>query len=548
MKKLCKTMVLGLLLSCFFSAGARAIDNDMLKVGLKYGSDAMFSANLQNYDGAGLGYEFGWFDGGRSFMPLGAATDENRISVTADDNVYISAGTYNRTAASYSEYIGAYHLQLTEQYTAYGEAAEAAARYAGGFVAYLGDRFTVRVGQYRTREGVERALSEWTGEDAAEIVSPSGTGVMVTVTGTDRILFYFDCGGQRNLAVSPRPVSGEKPVTWFRGFRYYGAFEYKRALDGNLTVINVVNIEDYLRGVIGWEIGTDKPLEAIKAQAVAARTYAATRTRHRMQGFDVCATDDCQVYQGLAASSALTDRAVDETAGVYVYYNGSLAETYFYSSNGGAGEDAKNVWGNEVAYLKGKADPYEALVAARVDKYDWSTTYTKSELAARLAAYGYNIGTVNNVYVSEYTPNGNVYALTFVGSSGTRTVYRETCRTILNLRSLRFHIGDADANAYYVNGGSSALSGFRGVYTISGGGTVSQYGGSASDAYVVTSSGVAKLQRETTAAANQDTFTISGSGWGHSVGMSQWGAVAMAEQGMGYRDILQFYYTGVEVR
>ena len=547
MRKLSRIVILCLLLCCFYCAGAQAMENDMLKVGVKYGSDAMFSANLQNYDGAGRGYAFGYFDAGRSFVPLGASTGENKISVTVDDNVFISGGVYYQDMpANYAEYIGAYHLQLTQRYGSYDEAAAAAANYTGGFVAYLTDHYAVRVGQYRTSEGVERALGEWTGEDEAEVVSPSRTGVMVTATGTDRILFYFDCEGLRSLGVQPQSISGEKPVTWFRGFRYYGGFEYQRVTGGNLSVINVVNIEDYVKGCVGWEIGNDKPLEAIKAQAVCARTYAAMQTRHRTQGFDVCTTDDCQVYQGLAAANAVTDRAVDETAGVYMYYNGKYAEAYYYSSNGGASEDAKNVWGNEVGYLKGKADPYEAYVASRISQYNWTITFTKSELAAKLSAKGINIGTVKNVYVSEYTASGNVYALTFVGSSGTRTVTREACRTTLGLRSMRFTVGAADNNAYYVNGGSQSVTGISGVYTISGSGTVSQYNAGASDTYVITSGGTSKLEKDTT--TSTDTFTFTGSGWGHNVGMSQWGATAMAEQGYDYRDILQFYYTGVTVQ
>lgn len=535
-----------------FCVNARAMENDMLKVGIKYGNDAMFSANLQNYDGAGGGYAMGYYDGGRVFVPLGVTTAESKISVVIDDNVFISGGAYYQAMpANFEEYIGAYHLQLTQRFATCDEALAAAARYDGGFVAWLGDSYAVRVNQYRTAEGVERGYASWSGADAVEIVSPSRTGVMVTATGTDHILFYFDCGGLYSLAVAPQSIGGEKPVTWFRGYRYYGSFEYQRVTGGNLNVINVVNIEDYVKGSVPWEIGADKPLEAIKAQAVCARTYAAMQTRHRSQGFDVCATDDCQVYQGVSAGNEVSDRAVDETAGVYMYYEGRYAEAYYYSSNGGASEDAKNVWGNDVGYLKGKQDPYEAHIAPRVPKYNWSVTFTRDELTAKLRSKGVEIGRVENVYVSEFTPNGNVYALTFVGSSGTKTYYRESCRTVLGLRSMRFHIGDAVASgsaSYYVGGSTQPLSGLDGVYTISGNGTVSQFSG---DAYVITSSGVSALRQDTAPtppAAQGDTFTFSGSGWGHNVGMSQWGASAMAELGYGYREILEFYYTGIEIR
>jgi len=540
-----KTLLLSLLLCLWLSASAHAMEHDMLKVGIKYGSDAMFSANLQNFDGAGRGYDFGYFDARRQFVPLGAGTDENKISVTVDTHVYISGSVYYQSAVNYSEYIGAYHLQLAGSYDEYGDAAAVAAEYDGGFVAYCTDRYVVRVGQYRTSEGVARALEAWTGAEASA-VSPSRTGVMVTVTGTDRILFYFDCGGLRSLGISPRSVSGEKPATWFRGYRYYGGFEYQRVTGGNMSVVNVVSIEDYVKGSVGWEIGNDKPLEAIKAQAVCARTYAAMQTRHRSQGFDVCTTVDCQVYQGLASANELTDRAVDETAGVYMYYNGKYAEAYYYSSNGGATEDAKNVWNDEVGYLRGKSDPYEAHVASRIPGYHWSAVFTGGELAAKLRARGIDVGTVRNVYVSEFTPTGNVYSLTFVGTSGSKTVYRESCRTLLGLRSMRFTVG-TDAPSYSVNDGKTAVSGIRGAYLISGTGEVSAYDGGAEDVYVITSGGTAKPE-SAASGADAGRFTFTGSGWGHNVGMSQWGATAMAELGYGYRDILEFYFTGVTIQ
>ena len=541
MKQICKTLLLSLLLCVLCGVSAHAMENDMLKVGIKYGSEAMFSANLQNFDGAGRGYAFGYFDGKRSFVPLGAETDENKISVTIDTHVYISGSTYYQSTASYSQYIGAYHLQLAERYDDYDDAAEKAAEYDGGFVAYLTDHYAVRVGQWRTAEGVERGLGEWEGEDAVSVVSPSRTGVMVTVSGTDRILFYFDCGGLRSLGIAPKSIKGEKPATWFRGYRYYGGFEYQRVTGGDMSVVNVVNIEDYVKGSVGWEIGNDKPLEAIKAQAVCARTYAAMQTRHRSQGFDVCTTTDCQVYQGLASANDQTDRAVDETAGVYMYYKGKYAEAYYYSSNGGATEDAKNVWNDEIGYLRGKLDPYEERVASRISGYKWTTRFTKSELTAKLRARGIDVGTVKNVYVSEFTPTGNVYALTFVGTNGTKTVYRESCRTLLGLRSMRFTASGGEAS-YYINGGKNSVTGLGGVYTISGDGTVAEYGGA--DAWVITSGGTARLED---AAKGSDTFTFTGSGWGHNVGMSQWGAVAMAELGYGCKDILEFYFTGVTI-
>ena len=115
----------------------------------------------------------------------------------------------------------------------------------------------------------------------------------------------------------------------------------------------------------------------------------------------------------------------------------------------------------------------------------------------------------------------------------------------LGLRSMHFTVG-GDAETFSINDGGNTVSGLRGVYTISGGGTVSQYNADAADTWVATSGGVEKLGQDTQSAPS-DRFVFTGSGWGHNVGMSQWGAVAMAEQGMDYVDILTFYYTGVDV-
>ena len=376
-------------------------------------------------------------------------------------------------------------------------------------------------------------------------IGGSSTGVTVIVTGTDTILFEFDCGGSENLGILPIETR-EKTVTWFRGYRYYGGFEYQRVSGGNINVINVVDLEDYVKCVIPWEMSKDWPVEALKAQAVCARTYAVCQTKHRAQGFDICATTHCQVYQGTAASGANSDAAVDQTTGEFLYYSGRLVqEAVYYSSNGGASEDSLNVWGNDVGYLKGKIDPYEGKIASIIPRYNWSTTFTASELTTLLNNRGYGIGTVKNAYVSAYTDTGNVYSVTFTGTSGSKTVSREACRTLLNLRSQRFTIGGGTGeNIYSVNdtGESVALGSMS---AIDSSGKNSALSG---NVYVITSSGTSQLVQRTTTSSGSGSFVISGSGYGHNVGMSQWGAYSMANLGYSYRDILQFYYTDVSIR
>ena len=425
--------------------------------------------------------------------------------------------------------------------------------YPKGFVAYIDGEYRVRVGNHASYDESARVLSE---TDVlaygAQIVTPSSTGVVVSVTDTDTVLFEFDCSGLRSLGVRPRSVSGEKTVTWFSGYRYYGGFEYQRTTGGYISVINVLDIEDYVKCVIAAEMSNDWPLEALKAQTVCARTYAASQTRHRSAGFDVCSTTDCQAYRGAALSNERSDAAAEETRGVYLYYNGELVtNAVYYSCNGGASESCKNVWGSEVPYLQGKLDPYEASVAWRFSRYYWSFTATGDELREVLKSEANtDIGQVQNVYVSEYSDTGNVIAITFEGTRGSYTARREKCRTLLNgvydhinVRSMRYTVTGGDASTYYVNDAQSSVTGTGGLYVIDGDGAVVPNNAGAKDTYVITSGGVQSLERKSANTSN--TFTFSGSGWGHNVGMSQWGAFAMAEKGYTYRDILNFYYTGI---
>ena len=162
------------------------------------------------------------------------------------------------------------------------------------------------------------------------------------------------------------------------------------------------------------------------------------------------------------------------------------------------------------------------------------------------------IGTVEKVYVSDYTAMGNVYKVTFVDSGGkTLTVKGDKCRTIFysstlgkSVKSLRFTIdGQSQGAELYINDSATTIASTEGAYAISGKGTVTALGG---EAWVLTSSGKNQTGASSGGSGGSDV-TIQGSGSGHNVGMSQWGARAMAEQGYSYEDILRFYYTDVDL-
>ena len=531
-----------------------------IKVGLFYGSNALPGANLLN--DVGSGYRLGYFDDDRVFQQL-TATSETAISVVKTQNVYYGtvgnwAGYYDTITSNIA--VGCWHLKLPGSYSSYDEAAAAASAYSGGFVAWIDGTWQARVGAWLDKTSAQAGQAQL-GLADAEIVGTSSYGVSVVKTGTSQILFQFDGGSSRCLGIQPGLDDSVKTETIFRGNTYYGGFQYQRVSGGNLTVSNVIGLEDYVQGVIVREMSSSWPLEALKAQAVCARTYAYRNYiagKHKSQGFDLCNTIDCQAYYGMDEVTASSSKAVEQTYGEYAWYNGSLIEAVYSSHDGGATESAVNVWGSNVAYLIGKYDPYEASVASKVPSYNWTVTYTAQELTDLLNSKGYTNSGIVDFRVTKTSPTGNAIEITFTDSSGKSwSKIRDACRTFLNLRSIHYTVSSSSGSgssggggSYSVNG-DGTLSSLDGAYAIDGSGSTSKLG---SDVYMIDGSGQVSQAVPSggsgggTSTGGETVFTITGSGWGHNVGMSQWGAYAMAQQGYTYLDILTFYYTGIEVR
>lgn len=542
MKKLAFLLTTLVLMLMATTVSASAVVNNVIKAGLYYGSDALYSANAQIVTGTADGFLFGYYDEDRSFVELGY-TDELSVCTTADSNISYSG---SEISSSGGKILGGWHVQLPDRYDDFDEAQDAASDYNDAFVAYVDGEYFVRVGSYAEAYEAEELAWELNGE----AVGPSRTGVTVTKRGEQRILFQFDYSGYYNFALL---ADDSEAQTWFKSRKYYGGFEYPRVSGGNLYVVSVADLESYLKCVVPYEMSNSWPEEALKAQAVCARTYAMrVGARHSSYGFDVCANEHCQAYYGVdyqySSHTYVSDAAVDATAGVCMMYNGSYVYAVYSASNGGASEDVKNIWGSDYPYLVGKEDPYEASVAATIPGYNYSVSYTPASLGSRMASRyaSYKLGTLADVYVSRFTPNGNVYEVTFVDKSGkTYTVTGETCRLALGTKSQRFTINGGNGNEFHVNG-SEKISSVSGSYVISGSGDIQVYSG---DAYVITADGVEALTTDKGGSADiSKGILIEGTGNGHNVGMSQWGANAMAKQGYDYVDILNFYFTGITIR
>ena len=261
---------------------------------------------------------------------------------------------------------------------------------------------------------------------------------------------------------------------WYRG-------ETQLVNDGSdLTVINRVELEDYLYSVVGGEMPTSWPIEALKAQAVAARSYAlheSNRSGNRL--YDLESTTASQVYKGIKSETRSTHEAVNSTEGQVLTYGGKPILAVFHSSSGGHTENVEDVWSRPLPYLKSVVD-YDHTVPV----YEWQKALSGREIGYRLG----NVGTVRSIIPQQVTPQGRIKRLKVVGDQGSKTISGQTFRKALDLRSTLFQVD-----------------------------------------------------------GNTQRFIISGRGFGHGIGLSQWGANYLATQGANYRQILGHYYQNVKL-
>lgn len=305
---------------------------------------------------------------------------------------------------------------------------------------------------------------------------------------------------------------------------------------GGLNHVNVQPIDTYLYGVLPKEMAYNWPMEALKAQAVAARNFAVlSMNKHKAYGFDVCTTTDCQVYGGLLSEKPECSQAVDETKGLMIYSNGVPISAFYHSNSGGATENSENVWVAVLSYIRGKSDPY----SLDAPNSNWILSYSYTAFSEALKKGGYDVGVVNQVRVDKRTTNGRVASVTVLGSKGSFTFEKEKLRTVLGatqLKSMYFEIQEGSQLSVLTKNGIQ-LTEKTGIYTLSASGLnplvapYTKYNGSS---YV----------KGTLAS---DDLTLIGRGYGHGLGMSQWGAKKMAESGYSFEEILKFYYSAVEI-
>jgi stage II sporulation protein D len=291
----------------------------------------------------------------------------------------------------------------------------------------------------------------------------------------------------QQIWVEPEDQDG---LVWIDNAWYRGRVQLVPSGNG-VTAVNHVDLEEYLYSVVASEMPPSWPAEALKAQSVAARTYALyKRDRAANPLYDLGDTTKFQVYKGVTAETDSTRSAVASTAGQVVTYNGSLIEAVFHSSSGGHTENVEDVWSAARPYLRGVPDFDQDS-----PKYSWTESFSAAQLTSKLAANisGLSgIGQITNLVPQQASPYGRIKTLRVIGQNGDRLIQGSELRQALGLQSTRFELQPAQLK-------------------------------------------------------DNGNFVLRGYGFGHGIGMSQYGAKGMAQQGRGYQEILTHYYQGTQI-
>lgn len=448
-------------------------DNDFLvRVGLYYSSGAKTHYNVS-------GEELYVSDGTLSVLE----SRSDSVSIKMIDTFYVSQ-------QSYSNYLEAKSMNTSKN----------------GFVFYSG-------GSYY--------LAEY---DSSQICNDRRS---------NKVLFEFSDGaklateGTENIY-----LKSSDEVTKLENKSYRGKFNFY-IKGSKIHAINELGMQDYLYGVVPKEMVSSWELEALKAQAVVAKNYTITNyNKHRSDGFNVCSTTHCQVYGGYSAEQEKTNRAVDQTEGIFMSYDSKPAEGYFHASSGGRTESIGNMWNYSLDYMVGVDDPYSLG-----SPYDnWQVSFTASEIKTALLNKSVDIGNIVGLKVIKTSENGRVMELGILGTKGMHVLKKDNIRSTLGSSKLK--------NTYFSLNNSAS---FQKTYSSSANSTDIQsrnlkYKFEDLDDFMNN-----KFSREDKDFIASDIYMFYGKGNGHGIGLSQYGANGMAKKGFDFEEILKYYFKGISI-
>ncbi len=345
----------------------------------------------------------------------------------------------------------------------------------------------------------EKGIPEISGKDIVRVlIEQTDRRISVACHGKFRVTDsvsgkILKSSNSSEIVIHPEKLSGvivvdgwDSPLS-LNGRKYRGRFEIRNHL-GKMLVINLVSMDDYLKSVVPSEIPNNWPVESLKAQAVAARTYALFHMQKKSSDlYDLESCTNSQVYKGIASENEATSKAVDETRDMVITYNYEPIQAYFHSTCGGKTTDSRYVWsGDGVPYLKSVNCNY----CSDSKHYNWSYTLSLYELNYAMRNKFPSVGKIQNISFKK--KDGRVVDVRIRHENGVAAMTGNEFRLLMDPKKIKSLLFESKVD----NNG----------------------------------------------------LRIEGHGWGHGVGMCQWGARGMALTGKNFKEILTFYYKGVDIR
>ncbi len=348
------------------------------------------------------------------------------------------------------------------------------------------DTITIRGSGFVIRKGSDKSLVKKVQGGSVTVTAFNGGCSLNT---GEQINDYLRFIPQNNALLTVRTSGIGSSYDTFRGI-----IEVRRSsMSSNVWVVNILELEDYMKGIA--EVPEGWPAEAQRAQMVAARTYAVTKlTAPIADIFDIYDDTRDQVYFGYNYESSRPGlvAAAESTRGVIIRHNGVPISAYYFSDSGGYTENVENVWTRVIPYLRAVPDPYAKPI-------EWTATLSQDYLQNRFdeaLKVVPNTDVITGIAVTERNPSGRLKTITFTMQSG----------KVVPMSSKTFD---------YLTDNNEIKS--------------------------------MKFSVQLTGDPAYPSFVFTGQGWGHGVGMAQWGAKNMALQGKNYQEILTYYYTGVTI-
>ena len=324
------------------------------------------------------------------------------------------------------------------------------------------------------------------------------------------------------------------------GQAYRGTFELAPDDEGDMIIVNEVSTHDYLASVVGSEEPSSWENEALAAQAIAARTYLYTHLgRHKHYDLEGDTRD--QQYDGTVNEDARTLRAVERTAGVIATYKGTPIEALYSASAGGITEDSENVFANALPYLRSVPSPADEIAATSswgASSWQWTKELSAAQLRAQLERRGIVVGVPTGIQLTSVSPTGRVLAARISGTAGSQDIGKDRSRFYFGLLSTLFTVTATPTGASE-RVDAANLTRIQALDAL--GAHVTQtsfkllFDGNGNELGLQATGYLYELPAR---------FVFTGKGFGHGVGMSQWGAQGMALAGSSYAQILAHYYVG----